>query len=131
MKALNKLLKQFPWLWAIRQEWYAGHYKHIFVKHAKMDDFTTVINKNYKVKKIWVKRTNNVSLQSVIHLFVAEGSTVAEIVRRIIEHNDNIIEFLAIEELRPSEDVFEEKYEWILSIFKKPKDCEFKELFMP
>ena len=128
-KMLNKVLGEFPWLWAIheKKEWNPYTYDHIFIKRAEPGDFTTVINKNYDVQAIWVKTTIG-SSQFVNQVSIPEKNgltAVTEIIRN--RFNDYVtIDSIVIVELRRISD---QKNGSILTIYKKPKGCEFLELF--
>jgi len=121
-KTQIKMLKEFPWLWAIHSLWTTGVYDHIFVERALAGAFTTVINKNYDVK-IWVKLTSFGDTQWVEKLHTEHGKTVAQIIANItgIFSDKVTLDYIALEN----------KSTKVLTIYKQPKNCEFKNIFAP
>jgi len=86
-KVLEKLLKEFPWLWALHSEWSPYNYDHIYiVRNPTAGNFSTVINENYQIKKIWVKVTRAID-QVIYPIPVVVGETIAS--------NQSMIELLS------------------------------------
>jgi len=126
------MLKEFPWLWALHSLWLKGTYRHIFVERAHTGAFYTVINKNYKVK-IWLKLTSFDDTYWVQQLPSEQEKTVAQIIVDKIPgifKDEVTLDYIAMESNVPRV-AGQNSEERVLTIYKKPKSGDFKDVFAP
>ena len=125
-KTLNNLLNEFPLLWAIRSHWSINIYANIVVKRAELSDFITVINECYDVQ-VWLKISFGIDgIQRVKKLKIKKEHTIAQLIKKEIPSNGPNIDYVVIEESRPT---FNQQTEKILIIHKKPKKGQINDIF--